>query len=68
MNQQPKNQKPKISRYQVMASMTPEELLSEGYANYDDFYDPQDEKEKKAIALYEKKMLETPWTDDGEEF
>ena len=68
MNQQPLNQKPKISRYQVMASMTAEELLSEGYANYDDFYDPQDEKEKKAIALYEKKMLETPWTDDGEEF
>lgn len=51
-----------------MASMTPEELLSEGYANYDDFYDPQDEKEKKAIALYERKALATPWTDDGEEF
>ena len=68
MNQQPPNQKPKISRYQVMASMTAEELLSEGYANYDDFYDPQDEKEKKAIAEEERKALQTPWTDDGEEF
>jgi len=51
-----------------MASMTAEELLSEGYANYDDFYDPQDEKEKKAIAEDERKALQTPWTDDGEEF
>ena len=30
--------------------MTPDELLSEGYANYDDFYDPSIEERKKEAA------------------
>jgi hypothetical protein len=41
---------PKTSRYQIVASMTVDELLSEGYADVDDFYDPEEEKEKQAIA------------------
>ena len=30
--------------------MTPDELLSEGYANYDDFYDPSIEERQKEAA------------------
>ena len=41
---------PKTSRYQIVSSMTPDELLSEGYANYDDFYDPSVEERKKEAA------------------
>jgi hypothetical protein len=41
---------PKTSRYQVLASMTPEELLSEGYASVDDLYDPEEEEWKKEAA------------------
>jgi hypothetical protein len=33
--------------------MTPEELLSEGYASFDDFYDPVEEEWKKEAALDE---------------
>ncbi len=33
--------------------MTPSELLSEGYANYDDFYDPYVEERKKEAAIDE---------------
>ncbi len=33
--------------------MTPSELLSEGYANYDDFYDPCVEERKKEAAIDE---------------
>ncbi len=40
---------PKTSRYQVVASMTPEELLSEGYASVDDLYDPEEEEWKKDV-------------------
>lgn len=59
---------PKTSRYQVVASMTPDELLSEGYANFDDFYDPEEEKEKEAIAEETRKAAQIPWRDDGEQF
>lgn len=44
---------PTTSRYQIVASMTPEELLSEGYASFDDFYDPVEEEWKKEAALDE---------------
>jgi hypothetical protein len=40
---------PKTSRYQVLASMTPSELLSEGYASVDDLYDPEEEEWKKDV-------------------
>ncbi len=58
------NSKPKISRYQIMASMTPEELLSEGYATYDDFYDPQEEEWKKAVEIMERISRETKFNED----
>mgnify|MGYP001793253021 FL=1 len=45
--------RPKISRYQVMSSMTSEELLSEGYASYDDFYDPEEEQEQEKQLISE---------------
>ncbi|MBF2018478.1 MAG: hypothetical protein HC836_26550 [Richelia sp. RM2_1_2] len=44
---------PKTSKYQIVSSMTPSELLSEGYANYDDFYDPCVEERKKEAAIDE---------------
>ncbi|NJL81270.1 MAG: hypothetical protein HC836_39810 [Richelia sp. RM2_1_2] len=44
---------PKTTRYQIVSSMTPSELLSEGYANYDDFYDPCAEERKKEAAIDE---------------
>jgi hypothetical protein len=46
--------KPKTSKYQLIASMTPDELLSEGYASYDDFYDPQEQEWKKAVEEMER--------------
>lgn len=44
---------PKTSRYQLVASMNPDELLSEGYASFEDFYDPVEEERKKEVALDE---------------
>jgi hypothetical protein len=41
---------PKTSRYQIVSSMTPLELLSEGYANYDDLYDPAEEERREEAA------------------
>ncbi|NJL09363.1 MAG: hypothetical protein HC908_01530 [Calothrix sp. SM1_7_51] len=58
------NIEPKTSRYQIMASMTPEELLSEGYATYDDFYDPQEEEWKKAVEIMERISRETKFNED----
>ncbi|BAZ71011.1 hypothetical protein NIES4106_58080 (plasmid) [Fischerella sp. NIES-4106] len=45
---------PTTTRYQIVASMTPDELLSEGYANFDDFYDPMQEEWKKAVKEMER--------------
>lgn len=58
------NRKANISRYQIMASMTPEELLSEGYATYDDFYDPQEEEWKQAVEEMERIVREKKFDDD----
>lgn len=33
----------------MLASMTPSELLSEGYASVDDLYDPEEEEWKKDV-------------------
>lgn len=40
-------EEPKTTRYQITASMTPLEILSEGYGEYDDLYDPDEEEWKK---------------------
>ncbi|BAY84469.1 hypothetical protein NIES267_39650 [Calothrix parasitica NIES-267] len=40
------NTEPNTTHYQIVSSMTADELLSEGYANYDDFYDPDQEEWK----------------------
>jgi hypothetical protein len=42
---------PKTSRYQIVSSMTPDEILSEGYGHYDDLYDHAQEERKKEIEL-----------------
>ena len=45
MTEKPKtNREPNTTQHQIVSSMTPDELLSEGYANYDDFYDPDEEE------------------------
>ncbi|MBW4430345.1 MAG: hypothetical protein KME28_00870 [Pelatocladus maniniholoensis HA4357-MV3] len=44
---------PTTTRYQIVASMTPDELLSEGYANFDDFYDSAQSEWKKEAAFDE---------------
>jgi hypothetical protein len=56
---------PKTSRYQIVSSMTPLELLSEGYASFDDFYDPVQEERKKEAA---KDELETMKNTKSEEY
>ncbi|MDJ0733555.1 MAG: hypothetical protein QNJ47_05605 [Nostocaceae cyanobacterium] len=45
--------KPKTTRYQIVSSMTVDELLSEGYSSYDDFYDPDEEEWKKEVEKIE---------------
>jgi hypothetical protein len=42
-------EEPQTTRYQITASMTPLELLSEGYGEYDDLYDPYGEELKKVF-------------------
>ncbi|MBW4505799.1 MAG: hypothetical protein KME64_04715 [Scytonematopsis contorta HA4267-MV1] len=45
-------------------AITPEELLSEGYTTYDDFYDPQEEEWKKAVEIMERISRETKFNED----
>jgi hypothetical protein len=59
---------PKTSRYQLVASMTAEELLSEGYVSLDDLYDPNEEREKKALIEEKQQVRESGWQEEGEEF
>ncbi|MBD2205590.1 hypothetical protein H6G33_24925 [Calothrix sp. FACHB-1219] len=59
---------PKTSRYQLVASMTAEELLSEGYVSLDDLYDPNEEREKKALVEEKQQVRESGWQEEGEEF
>ncbi|NJM23999.1 MAG: hypothetical protein HC874_31475 [Richelia sp. SL_2_1] len=59
MNEKPlTNQEPKTTQYQIVSSMTPDELLSEGYANYDDFYDPSEEEWKVEVEKMEQIVRE----------
>jgi hypothetical protein len=51
---------PATSRYQIVSSMTVDELLSEGYANYDDFYDPSEEEWKIELAQIEQMIRDNP--------
>ncbi len=55
---------PKTSRYQIVASMTVDELLSEGYANFDDFYDPNEEEWKKEVEKMEQIVRENEFSDE----
>ncbi|RUS96608.1 hypothetical protein DSM106972_086310 [Dulcicalothrix desertica PCC 7102] len=52
------NNQPITTRYQIESSMTPDELLSEGYANYDDFYDPEEEKLKELLAIEQQETID----------
>ncbi|AKG21326.1 hypothetical protein [Calothrix sp. 336/3] len=51
---------PTTSRYQIVSSMTVDELLSEGYANYDDFYDHSEEEWKQELVEIEKRLRDNP--------
>jgi hypothetical protein len=57
-------EEPKTTRYQIVSSMTVDELLSEGYANYDDFYEPWEEEWKIELEELERIARENPITDD----
>jgi hypothetical protein len=57
-------EEPKTTRYQIVSSMTVDELLSEGYANYDDFYDPWEEEWKIELEELERIARENPIPDD----
>ncbi|MBE9086301.1 MULTISPECIES: hypothetical protein [unclassified Tolypothrix] len=56
----------KKSRYQLVASMTAEELLSEGYVSLDDLYDPNEEIEKKALIQEKQQVREIGWQKEEE--
>jgi hypothetical protein len=55
---------PKTTRYQIVSSMTVDELLSEGYANYDDLYDPLEEEWKIEVEKMEQITRDNPIPDD----
>ncbi|NJR19626.1 MAG: hypothetical protein HC785_30840 [Calothrix sp. CSU_2_0] len=57
-------EEPKTTRYQIVSSMTVDELLSEGYANYDDFYEPWEEEWKIELSELERIVRENPIPDD----
>lgn len=52
------NREPNTTHYQIVSSMTADELLSEGYANYDDFYDPDEEEWKREVEKMEQIVKE----------
>ncbi|MBD2364251.1 hypothetical protein H6G36_24230 [Anabaena minutissima FACHB-250] len=58
----------KTSRYQLVASMTAEELLSEGYVSMDDLYDTNEEQEQKALIEEKQQVRKSGWQEEGEEF
>ncbi|BAZ40238.1 hypothetical protein NIES4101_61990 [Calothrix sp. NIES-4101] len=55
---------PKTSRYQIVSSMTPDEVISEGYGEYDDFYDPVWEERKKEIELEKEEARKNPKSEE----
>ncbi len=57
-------EEPKTTRYQIVSSMTVDELLSEGYANYDDFYDPLAEEWKIEVEKMEQIVRDNPIPDE----
>jgi hypothetical protein len=57
-------EEPKTTRYQIVSSMTVDELLSEGYANYDDFYDPSAEEWKVEVEKMEQIVKDNPIPDE----
>ncbi len=54
----------KTTRYQIVSSMTVDELLSEGYANYDDFYDPLAEEWKIEVEKMEQMVRDNPISEE----
>lgn len=66
------NQKlPLLTREQSMRGLMPEELMSEGYMEADDFYDPvqdkDDEKDPTIVELIRNGIPDVE-TGEGEEF
>jgi hypothetical protein len=54
---EPSNE-PITTRYQIESSMTPDELLSEGYADFDDFYDPDEEKLEELLRIEQQETID----------
>ncbi|MBW4635056.1 MAG: hypothetical protein KME30_25095 [Iphinoe sp. HA4291-MV1] len=63
------NQKlPLLTREQSMRCLMPSELMSEGYMEADDFYDPvQDEDDSEGLTIAELYRNSTPYVVTGEE-
>lgn len=63
------NQKlPKLTREQSIRGLTPEELMSEGYMEADDFYDSvQDKDDQEGLTIAELYRNGTPYIVIGEE-
>lgn len=63
------NQKlPKLTREQSMRGLTPEELMSEGYMETDDFYDSvQDKDDEEGLTIAELYRNVTPYIVIGKE-
>ena len=58
MKYQKRTHIPQTSISQLSYGMTASELLSEGYANYDDFYDPDEEEWKREVEKMEQIVKE----------
>ncbi len=48
------------TRAEKMSGLDPEELLSQGFLEPDDFYDPEDEADKEAYNVHERPAYEPP--------
>ncbi|MDF5727881.1 MAG: hypothetical protein PUP92_07530 [Rhizonema sp. PD38] len=59
---------PLLTREQSMRGLMPEELMSEGYMEADDFYNPvQDEDDEEGPTIAELCRNSTPYVVTGEE-
>ena len=48
------------TRAEKMAGLDPEELLSQGFVEMDDFYNPEDEADEEAPKVYERPAYDPP--------
>ncbi|WP_414585360.1 hypothetical protein [Scytonema sp. PCC 10023] len=59
---------PLLTREESMRGLMPEELMSEGYIEADEFYNPaQDEDEEEGLTIAELYRNSTPYVVTGEE-